>query len=89
MEHCCKELEKHLLSGEIGLQFISHFREYGIIYLDGGTSIQLIRFCPWCGKRLPSSLRKIWFKKIQSIGLEPGDSKIPNYLLTSEWYQKK
>jgi hypothetical protein len=26
--------------------------EYGLIIHDGGSSISLIEFCPWCGARL-------------------------------------
>lgn len=29
--------------------------EYGIIVHDGGGSVIGIRFCPWCGKKLPES----------------------------------
>src|SRR5262245_23164259 len=31
--------------------------EYGIIIHDGGTSYVLILYCPWCGTKLPESLR--------------------------------
>jgi hypothetical protein len=31
-------------------------RGYGIIIHDGGTAICGIRFCPWCGERLPESV---------------------------------
>jgi hypothetical protein len=28
-------------------------RMYGLIVHDGGSSFVVIRFCPWCGNRLP------------------------------------
>jgi len=35
-----------------------HLREYGLIVHDGGTSTIFITYCPWCGAKLPNSLRE-------------------------------
>lgn len=87
MKHCCSEMETHLEGKEVDIVFINEFREYGISYLDGGTSMQVIYYCPWCGKKLPPSLRSKWFKQIFSLGLDPDDDKkIPKRFLSEEWY---
>ena len=56
-KHCCEEMKVHLDNGEAAINYIAKFREYGIKYLDGGTSFQQILYCPWCGTKLPESLR--------------------------------
>jgi len=84
--HCCNEMERHIEDKEISLRYVPKFREYGILYSDGTYDIQLIRHCPWCGSRLPESLRDEWFDAIESMGLEPGDEEIPEEYLSEEWY---
>ena len=85
-QQCCEEMKEHLRGGEVAIEFLGKFREYGISYLDGGSSIQTIRYCPWCGAQLPASLRERWFDEIERLGLEPGDANIPEKYLTERWY---
>lgn len=86
MIHCCPELERHLKDGEVAIHYIERFREYGIRILDGGSSFQAVRYCPWCGKCLPSSLRDEWFRRIGALDKESGDE-IPAPLQSDEWWQ--
>lgn len=88
MKHCCSEMELHINNNELAIVFIPKFREYGVSYQDGGSSFQLIRYCPWCGCRLPDSIRDLWFKKIEVMGLEPDDPQMPPSFLSDEWYVK-
>ena len=37
------------------------FDEYGLIIHDGGTSYNVIDYCPFCGKKLPASKRELYF----------------------------
>jgi hypothetical protein len=87
--HCCGEMKKHLESGEIAIRYFPKFREYGILYLDGGTSFQEISFCPWCGKRTLGSLRDQWLAEIRSLGLEPDQEGIPEKYKTDQWWLEK
>ena len=87
MSHCCKEMDTHANS-DIGIVYLEKFREYGISYNDGGSSFQEITFCPWCGKRLPSSLRDEWFELIESLGLEP-DDELPDEIKSDLWWKKR
>jgi hypothetical protein len=86
-KHCCELMDTMIASGEVAIRFVEKFREYGISYIDGGTSYQIIEFCPWCGKKLPASLRQEWFDALEEMGLEPGDKNIPEKFLTSDWYR--
>lgn len=87
MKHCCEELSEHISNEELGIVFWAKFREYGMRYLDGGSSIQQIRYCPWCGQKLPGSLRDRWFDRIEQMGYELGDPRIPEIFLSGKWYE--
>jgi hypothetical protein len=81
-------MQEHIDQQEVPVIYNRCFREYGIRILDGGSAVQLIDFCPWCGKQLPSSLRDLWFERLRALGLEPGDSKIPDEMMTDAWWRE-
>lgn len=82
-------MKRNLVNCEGGLVHVPKYREFGIAVLDGGLSYIVIKFCPWCGQKLPSSLRDEWFSKIEALDLEPNDPKIPTELLTGAWWEKR
>ena len=71
---------------DMPIDFSPQFREYGIRILDGGTSYQAMSFCPWCGKRLPASLRDQWFEELEKLGLDPAEDAIPPEYSDERWY---
>ena len=85
--HCCEEMEFHLKGDDVAIVYIPEFREYGIKILDGGTSFQEIYYCPWCGQKLPLSLRIEWFDKLSILGLEPEVPNVPSEMLTDAWWR--
>ncbi len=85
--YCCKEMQNSVFDEDIPIIYIPKFREYGIKILDGGTSLQLIKYCPWCGAKLPISLRDKWFDEIYKLNLEPESPEIPEKYLTDEWWK--
>lgn len=87
--HCCAEMTQHLDEGEVAITYWDRFRDYGIKVLDGGSSVQSIYYCPWCGDKLSNSLRDEWFDLIDQLGLEPGDAGIPDEFLSAEWWQRR
>src|SRR5438105_3660719 len=66
-DFCCKGMYKSLLgenNGECELHFgyIPQFREYFIDFkAEYGGAVCLIKHCPWCGKKLPNSLKEKFF----------------------------
>lgn len=70
--------------------FCPSVREYGIPVRDGKSSSYIvIEFCPWCGKKLPSSKRDEWFDELLSLGYDsPFSQEIPFKYKTDEWYRK-
>jgi hypothetical protein len=68
MKHCCQTMRREVERRcedhpdrsdcpDCLIAYTPRFREYGIMIHDGGPSVTLIAFCPWCGARLPESLR--------------------------------
>ena len=87
-DHCCDMMERNLSEGETAIRYIAKFREYGIPVLDGGSSMIVIRFCPWCGADLPESLSDEWFELLASKNLELDDPAIPEDMLTDAWWKQ-
>lgn len=61
------------------------FGEYGLIIHDGGRSSVSIAFCPWCGTRLPASLRDRWFEEMEALGVDPWSDDIPEAYRSGAW----
>ena len=80
-------MRKSVEDNQSSVVYIPKFREYGVRILDGGNSLMLISFCPWCGLILPTSLRDAWFSKIEALGMEPDDPKISVEFLTDLWWK--
>jgi hypothetical protein len=77
---------------EIPINGTPKFREIGICVLDGegggiGESNILITFCPWCGGKLPASMRNEWFEELERRGIDPYGDKIPTEFLSEKWYE--
>ena len=57
LQHCC-EMMRHYIAHEARvIYYWSRFDEYLVPVHDGGTSGIQMKFCPWCGVRLPVSKR--------------------------------
>lgn len=94
-KHCCemmrsnvdKQCDQHAERHDCPdclVSYIPKFREYGLIVHDGGSSMIVIQFCPWCGTQLPASLRHQWFAELRNLGVEPQDA--PQEYRTDAWY---
>ncbi len=68
------------------LDYEPTFREWGIPYFDGGSSQQTLRYCPFCGTKLPKSLRHEWFEILEQLGLEWGDEATPDEMQSDRWW---
>ncbi len=63
------------------------FDESGNIIHEGGHSVVVISFCPWCGAKLPESKRSRWFEELEQLGFsDPWGQDIPAKFKTNEWY---
>lgn len=99
MKHCCESMRcqaeltcpHHSSAFECPDALILYspkFNEYGLIVHDGGSSAVSISFCPWCGTKLPESLRERWFSELEALGFDdPGVQDIPERCNTDAWYR--
>lgn len=101
MKYCCETMNKQInhkcdqhsdpFDCPDNLMFYSpKFDEFGIIIHDGGPSYSLIAFCPWCGIKLPSSKRDLWFDVLEELGFDdPYEQLIPEEFKSEAWYKDK
>ncbi|MGP0564832.1 MULTISPECIES: DUF6980 family protein [unclassified Nitrospina] len=89
MKYCCEKIKTYS-QDDTALVFWSEFREFGIRVLNGGSSINTIDYCPWCGTKLSSSLRDRWFDELEKLGFdEPTEQDYPEEFKTEEWWEKR
>jgi hypothetical protein len=65
----------------------ARFHEYGLPVRDGPepSSFVVIQWCPWCGSRLPESVRDAWYEELWGRGLDEIDDEIPEDMRTDAW----
>ena len=88
-------MEMHANATDVPITYNSKFREYGIWVLNGGpvgileagSIVQVIAFCPWCGSKLPDSLRDSWFQRLDELKLEPFDPALPEEMKSGAWWK--
>ena len=61
----------------------------GLRGLPGGSSVINIRFCPWCGSRLPDSRRDEWFDRVEELGVDPWGYDVPEEYMSDAWYEHR
>ena len=98
-KHCCQSMQRQVESicvqhkhrnecPDAIIEYSEQFNEYGVVVHDGGTSSIAITFCPWCGTKLPSSLRNRWFEELEALGIsDPLSQAIPEKYKSSAWYR--
>jgi len=86
---CCTQMQYALDEPEIPLVCTPKFREIGVQVLDGGTSQIELFYCPWCGQKLPKSLRSEWFDELERLGIDPNGDNIPAEFSDEHWYKQE
>lgn len=97
-EHCCLDMAWFISEpvewesqgpNPVILYSASH-REYRIDISHRGKSSTLIQYCPWCGKKLPSSLTDKWYETLNELGFaDPGEQEIPEKFNLDLWWKEK
>ncbi|KWX05156.1 hypothetical protein TH66_04725 [Carbonactinospora thermoautotrophica] len=77
---------------DLPVSYSPRLREWGIQYRDG-VSINMIEYCPWCGKKLPKDLRDEWVERAEKLGLSLWDvedhpEKFPPEMLDDRWWKE-
>lgn len=93
-DHCCAEMNIHIHEKERVVKYFVETREYGIQASE--YIVQMLKFCPWCGKQLPPSLREKFFDVLEleyEIITNAGDYKdrpdIPEEFRSDKWWKKR
>jgi hypothetical protein len=86
VERVCDKHEEREDCPDCLLEYSDRFREYGILLHDDEASYVHIRFCPFCGVRLPESLRDRWFDELKRLGVDPDSADVPEPYLSSKWW---
>lgn len=100
-QHCCDRMhievervcEQHPVRHDCPdclVEYHPAFDEYGLLVHDGGSSVILIAYCPWCGSKLPESKRDVWFSELEALGFENPLSRddLPELYRSAKWRLK-
>ena len=89
MKHCCDHMQR-MIDEEKSIVFIPEFREYGVPIRDGGSSFLQMEYCPWCGVKLPASLREEYFDLLERSGISYPcpKGKLPKAMRSEKWWQE-
>jgi len=98
-DHCCLDMafaiSLPLLTPHQGanriLDWFASWNEYRIPVPYDGYASTLIRFCPWCGKRFPESLREEWYRTLYAMGYSDpgGDDDLPAEFESDRWWRMR
>lgn len=97
---CCEDMADHLYlidekkvykdgyKRDKKIYYSSKFNEYGIPIGDN-ISFITIEYCPWCGIKLPNSLRDRWFNELELLGFEEPLTmdNYPEEYKSSKWWE--
>lgn len=86
LPHACDDMVLFIGDTRVPLEYEGRFREYAL-RVDSGTAVQLIGYCPWCGVRLPSSLRDEWFDALEARGVDPATDAVPDDFTNDRWWR--
>ncbi|GAA1526044.1 hypothetical protein GCM10009678_04300 [Actinomadura kijaniata] len=85
VEHECEHHPDRFTCPDALVYYSAKFDEYGLIIHDGSSSVSRIRFCPWCGAKLPPSQRAAWFAALESRGIDLWKDEVPPEFETDAW----
>jgi len=72
------------------LNWDASFDEYRIPISYGGYWSTLIKYCPFCGSKLPDSKQELWYQTLYGMGYtDPGEQEIPKAFNTDQWWRQR
>lgn len=91
--YCCQLMKKFVEDPRVEIGYSSKFRDYFLGTTSG--AIQIIPHCPFCGYKLPKSLREEWFEilerefNLDDPYCESQQKKIPEEFKSNKWWKKR
>lgn len=98
MNYCCDYMNIFINDPRVPIKYIPRLREYYIPSIEFGAEtrvIQVVYHCPWCGAKLPESVRDQYFDILESeyhLELNPDmheQEGFPEEFKTDEWWKKR
>lgn len=104
MKICCTMLDDIIQSKEYLIGYSPMFREFYMTLLDSRNDVgffvgkqsrpmQCLNWCPFCGAKLPSSLRTEWHDILNDMGIEEPLFKdehcVPDDFTTDKWWKDR
>jgi len=89
VENTCKEHPDRNDCPDCLITYIPKWDVYGIIIHDGGSSFIKIKFCPWCGFKLPESKFERRMNELEAMGFdfEDPDAELPAGYEDDTWWR--
>ena len=81
--HRCSGMDHALNDERLAINYWPKYREY--VLMETGLSGQVIDYCPWCGAKLPSSLRDALFDRLKVLGVDWTRDGFPDQYDSDEW----
>ena len=82
--HDCETMADQVVDPASLITYWSAQREFGVHYVRS-NAISGFEHCPYCGGKLPASLRLLRFEELRRIGLEPYDE-LPEEYGDDRWW---
>jgi hypothetical protein len=96
-QHCCLDLAYAIARPRLSpyqgpsviVEWSAAWNEYRLPMAHDGYTPTPIRYCPWCGTRLPPSRREEWYRALRGLGIDdPGEADaVPPAFETDEWWR--
>jgi hypothetical protein len=95
-QHCCLDMA-YAISHPVDvehqgpnrvLDWIASWNEYLIPVAYDGYAATQIRFCPFCSRELPRSLKSEWYEALYALGYtDPSEQDIPSEYDSDAWWR--
>jgi hypothetical protein len=86
LPHACPELKQFLEDPRVPVEYNARFREYSLALVES-VARQSIRYCPWCGAELPSSVRELFFTEMERLGIDYPSESPPAPFVDDTWWR--
>ncbi len=86
LPHACAQMESAIGDITLPVNYDPSMREYSITY-SGDGSVQVIAFCPFCGARLPDSVRTAYFERRDALDPERKNDP-PLEMQSDQWWRE-
>ena len=72
------------------LEWIAMWNEYRIPISRTGYQVTRILHCPWCGSKLPASVKEEWYQTLYALGYsDPGNDHLPEEFNSDKWWRDR